>query len=165
MFALLTTLNFNIGMIVYPVMRACEDGWLPRKLAAKNEKYGSAHYILLVFYLIGIVPILIGLDLNTVANSTVILFTIIRGVIAFSAMQLPKKLPELWNKSSFHVSNGRLKAVCIFSMILAALSVVVLLISTSMVQIIGNIAILAFAIIVALLVNKKVTLNPSYTEK
>lgn len=164
MFALLTTLNFNIGMIVYPVLRACEDGWLPKKLAVKNEKYGSAHYILLVFYLIGTVPILIGLDLNTVANSTVILFTIIRGVIAFSAMQLPKKLPELWNKSSFYVNKGKLNAVCIFSMALAALSVAVLLISTSMVQIIGNIAILAFSIMVALLVNKRVTLNPSFTE-
>ena len=145
-------------------MRACEDGWLPRKLAVKNKKYGSAHYILLVFYLIGTVPILIGLDLNTVANSTVILFTIIRGVIAYSAMQLPKKLPDLWNKSSFHVSNGKLKAVCTFSIALAALSVIVLLISTSMVQIIGNIAILAFSIAVALLVNKRVTLNPSFTE-
>ncbi|TGY97412.1 amino acid permease [Petralouisia muris] len=164
MFALLTTLNFNIGMIVYPVLRACEDGWLPRKLAVKNEKYGSAHYILLLFYLIGTVPILIGLDLNTVANSTVILFTIIRGVIAFSAMQLPKKLPELWGKSSFYVNNGKLKAMCIFSMALAALSVAVLLISTSMVQIIGNIAILIFSIVVALLVNKRVTLNPSFTE-
>lgn len=164
MFALLTTLNFNIGMIVYPVLRACEDGWLPRKLAVKNEKYGSAHYILLLFYLIGTVPILIGLDLNTVANSTVILFTIIRGVIAFSAMQLPKKLPELWGKSSFYVNNGKLKAMCIFSMALAAVSVAVLLISTSMVQIIGNIAILIFSIVVALLVNKRVTLNPSFTE-
>lgn len=165
MFALLTTLNFNIGMIVYPVMRACEDGWLPKKLAVKNEKYGSAHYILLVFYLIGLFPILIGLDLNTVANSTVILFTIIRGVIAFSAMQLPKKLPELWNKSSFYVSDGKLKMICIVSMALAALSVAVLLVSTSMVQIIGNVVILTFAIVVALLVNKRVTLNPSFTEK
>lgn len=165
MFALLTTLNFNIGMIVYPVMRACQDGWLPKKLAVRNEKYGSAHYILLVFYLIGILPILIGLDLNTVANSTVILFTIIRGVIAFSAMQLPKKLPTLWKKSSFYVNDGKLKAICIISMALAGLSVVVLLVSTSVVQIIGNIAILTFAIVVALIVNRRVTINPNFTER
>lgn len=35
MFALLTTLNFNIGMIVYPIAGACADGWLPKKLAEK----------------------------------------------------------------------------------------------------------------------------------
>ncbi|MDD7637691.1 MAG: APC family permease, partial [Clostridiales bacterium] len=43
MFALLTTLNFNIGMIVYPMERACKDGWLPAKFAERNNKFGSAH--------------------------------------------------------------------------------------------------------------------------
>lgn len=165
MFALLTTLNFNIGMIVYPVIRACEDGWLPKKLSVRSKKYGSAYLVLVVFYLIGIVPIILGLDINTVANSTVILFTIIRGVIAYSAMQLPKKMPELWGKSKFHVSNGKLKLVCIVSMALAVLSVAVLLISTSMSQIIGNITILLISVVVALTLNKRVDLKPSYSEK
>ena len=165
MFSLLTTLNFNIGMIVYPVMTGCKDGWLPKKLAVKNKKFGSAYLILLLFYLIGIVPILLGLDLNTIANSTVILFTIIRGVIAYSAMQLPKKMPEIWKESKFYVSNGKLKAICIASIIIAALSVLVLLVSTSPVQICGNIGILAFSIIMALIFNKRVHLSPAYEVK
>ena len=165
MFALLTTLNFNIGMIVYPVAGACADGWLPKKLAEKNKKYDTYPYILLVLYLIGLVPILIGLDLNTVANSTVILFTIIRGVIACSALQLPKKMPELWEKSAFHVSNGKLKVICGLSIALATLSVAVLLISTSLPQIIGNIVILVISVVLAFILNKRVTLKPSYTEK
>lgn len=165
MFSLLTTLNFNIGMIVYPVMTGCKDGWLPKKLAVKNKKFGSAYLILLLFYLIGIVPILLGLDLNTIANSTVILFTIIRGVIAYSAMQLPKKMPEIWKESKFYVSNGKLKAICIASIIIAALSVLVLLVSTSPVQICGNIGILAFSVIMALIFNKRVHLSPAYEVK
>lgn len=165
MFALLTTLNFNIGMIVYPVAGACADGWLPKKLAQKNKKFGTYHYILIVLFLIGLVPILVGLDLNTVANSTVILFTIIRGVIACAALQLPKKLPELWEKSAFHVSNGKLKVICGISIALAALSVVVLLVSTSLPQIIGNVVILAISVVLAFALNKRVSLKPSYTEK
>ena len=165
MFSLLTTLNFNIGMIVYPVMTGCKDGWLPKKLAVKNKKFGSAYLILLLFYLIGIVPILLGLDLNTIANSTVILFTIIRGVIAYSAMQLPKKMPEIWKESKFYVSNGKLNAICIASIIIATISVLVLLISTSVVQICGNIGILAFSIIMALIFNKRVHLSPAYEVK
>ena len=145
MFSLLTTLNFNIGMIVYPVMTGCKDGWLPKKLAVKNEKFGSAYLILLLFYLIGIVPILIGLDLNTIANSTVILFTIIRGVIAYSAMQLPKKMPEIWKESKFYVSDRKLKVICIASIVIAAISVLVLLVSTSIIQICGNICILVLS--------------------
>ena len=165
MFALLTTLNFNIGMIVYPIAGACADGWLPKKLAEKNKKFGTYHNILIVLYLIGFVPILIGLDLNTVANSTVILFTIIRGVIAYAALQLPKKMPELWNKSAFHVGSGKLKLICGISIALAALSVVVLLVSTSLPQIIGNIVILLISVALAFALNHRVKLNPSYTEK
>lgn len=165
MFALLTTLNFNIGMIVYPVMRACQDGWLPKGLARKNEKHGSYPYILLVFYLIGIIPIIAGLDLATVANSTVILFTIIRGVIAYSAMQLPKKMPDMWKKSAFYVGDGKLKAVSVIAIALAALSVAVLLISTEKAQIIGNILILLISVAAAMIVNKRVKLSAGYEEK
>lgn len=165
MFSLLTTLNFNIGMIVYPVMTGCKDGWLPKKLAVKNEKFGSAYLILLLFYLIGIVPILIGLDLNTIANSTVILFTIIRGVIAYSAMQLPKKMPEIWKESKFYVSDRKLKVICIASIVITAISVLVLLVSTSIIQICGNICILVFSIIMALIFDKRVHLSPAYEVK
>lgn len=165
MFSLLTTLNFNIGMIVYPVMTGCKDGWLPKKLAVKNEKFGSAYLILLLFYLIGIVPILIGLDLNMIANSTVILFTIIRGVIAYSAMQLPKKMPEIWKESKFYVSDRKLKVICIASIVIAAISVLVLLVSTSIIQICGNICILVFSIIMALIFDKRVHLSPAYEVK
>lgn len=164
MFALLTTLNFNIGMIVFPVSRASADGWLPKKLAVRNEKFGSAHWILLLFYVVAIGPILIGLDLNTVANSTVILFTVIRGVIAYSAMKLPQKLPELWKKSKFYVGDGKLKAICIIAIAIAGLSVVVLLVSTSKEQIIGNITILLISVIAGTIVNKNVHLLPSYEE-
>lgn len=164
MFALLTTLNFNIGMIVFPVSRASADGWLPKKLAVRNERFGSAHLILLMFYIVAIGPIIIGLDLNTVANSTVILFTVIRGVIAYSAMKLPKKLPELWKKSKFYVGDGKLKVICILAMAIAALSVVVLLVSTSKEQIIGNITILLISVIAGTVVNKNVNLTPSYEE-
>lgn len=165
MFSLLTTLNFNIGMIVYPVMTGCKDGWLPKKLAVKNKKFGSAYLILLLFYLIGVVPILLGIDLNTIANSTVILFTVIRGVIAYSAMQLPKKMPDVWKASKFYVSNRKLKAICIVSIVIAAVSVLVLLVSTSMIQICGNICIFVFAVVMALIFNKNVKLSPAYEVK
>lgn len=164
MFALLTTLNFSIGMMVSPVLRACKDGWLPEKLAATNKKWGTPHWILLAFYLVGIVPIIIGLDLTTIANSTVIVTKVCAAIIVYSAMQLPRKLPELWNKSRFYVSNGALKAICIVALIINIVSILLLLISTSTIQIVLNLAILVIGGILALLVHKRVTINMSYTE-
>ena len=164
MFALLTTLNFSIGMMVYPVLRACNDGWLPKKLAATNKKFGSAHWILLVFYLIGIVPIIIGLDLTTIANSTVIVTKVCASIVVYAAMQLPKKMPELWNKSRFHVSDGALKAICIVALAINVVSILLLLVSSSTIQIVLNLVILAVGFVLAQLFHKNVTINMSYSE-
>lgn len=163
-FALLTTLNFSIGMMVFPVLRACKDGWLPKGLAATNKKWGTAHWILLIFYLIGIVPIVIGLDLTTIANSTVIVTKVCASIVVYAAMQLPKKMPELWNRSRFHVSNGILKFVCIFALAINIISIVLLLVSSSAIQIVLNLTILAVGGVIALLRHKQVSINMSYTE-
>lgn len=165
MFALLTTLNFNIGMLVYPVKKASEDGWLPKRLADMNQRFGTAHWIILGIYLISVLPILVGLDLSTIANSTVILTTSIRGVIAFVALALPRKLPELWKKSAFYVSDGKLKVICIIAMILAVVSVLMLLITTSPMQIFGNCCILGVAVVLSLLFHKKVEVKASYKDR
>ena len=165
MFALLTTLNFNIGMLVYPIKKASEDGWLPKSFTATNKKFGTAHWILLAIYLISVLPILVGLDLSTIANSTVILTTSIRGVIAFVALSLPKKMPELWNRSAFHVSDSKLKVLCFIGIFLAGVSVLMLLVTTSTPQIIGNCCILGIAVVLSLVLRNKVHVTASYTEK
>ena len=164
-FALLTTLNFSIGMMTYPALRACKDGWLPKGLATCNKKFGTPHWILLAFYLIGLVPILVGLDLTTVANSTVILTTAIRGVIAYAALRLPKIMPELWGQSKFHVSGTVLKVVCGLTLVITVISIVLLLVSTAPVQILGNCCILALAVVLAFARNRHVKLEANYTAK
>ena len=165
MFALLTTLNFSIGMCTYPALRACADGWLPKGLAVRNKRFGTPHWILLFFYLIGFLPILFGIDLSTVANSTVILTTAIRGVIAYSAMQLPKKMPELWKKSKFYVSDAKLKVMSIITIVITVISILLLLVSTSPVQICCNCGILLVSAVLAFARNRYVKLEANYEAK
>lgn len=165
MFALLTTLNFSIGMMTYPIKRACEDGWLPKKFANCNRRFGTPHWILLAMFLIGFLPILFRINLNTIASSTVILTTSIRGVIAYSSMQLPKRMPELWNRSKFHVGNGALNLIAVITIIIAVLSVLLLIVTSPTAEIIGNMVILACAVVFALVRSKHVNLKPGYTEK
>lgn len=164
MFALLTTLNFSIGMMVYPAMRACEDGWLPKALAQTNKKFGTPHWILLIFYVVSVAPQILGLDVSTVANSTLIVTQVCKIFVLLAAMQLPKKLPELWNKSRMHVSKGVLNAISIAGLVITALSVVLLLVSSSRIQLIINMALLIIAVVLTFIRSSHVTLNPSYTE-
>ncbi len=164
MFALLTTLNFTIGMFVNPVIKACDDGWLPKGFAAKNEKFGTHHWILLFFYLITVVPIIIGLDLNTIANSTVIIIQVCHMFIAYAALFLPVKMPQQWAKSKFHVSDGMLKFICGFTVVLKIACIALLLYSTDTIKIILNLVMLGAATVLMFLRQKKVTINPSFVE-
>lgn len=148
----------------YPVLRACNDGWLPKGLAVSNKKFGTPHLILLAFYLVGIVPIIIGLDLTTIANSTVIVTKVCASIVVYAAMQLPKKMPELWNKSRFHVSDGKLKTLCIIALAINVISILLLLVSSSTIQIVLNLVILVIGFILAQIFHKRVTINMSYTE-
>lgn len=164
MFALLTTLNGGLGSKVYPLVTASGDGWLPSVMARRNRRFGTPHWAFLAIFLLTVVPVAVGLDIAVVANSSVILATSIRILIAFSAMRLPKVMPELWEKSSYHLSDRKVVAICGMSMFLNGCSVVLLIFTKPASQIIGNLTLLCLATIVALVMEKRVTLKVSYEE-
>ncbi len=164
-FALITTLNFSIGMVIMPTMRACEDGWLPKGLATCNKKYGTPHIMLLFFYVIGVTPLLIGIDISTIANSTVILNSFTTLLTVVSAFSLPKKIPEIWNKSEFHVGKNALRFFTALGGSLAGLSALILIVTSSTTEVIINIAILVICTALAIYRAPKVTISASYTEK
>lgn len=164
MFALLTTLNFSIGMLVQPVLVACNDGWLPKSLAKRNKKFGTAHIILICLYIMSIFPIVCGMDITTVANSTAILTTAIRGIICFIALSLPKKMPELWNKSALHVSDTKLKVISWVGIVCAVISVILLFVTSDPAQLCCNGGMLLIALILVFARHKKVNLSTGYSE-
>lgn len=164
MFALLTSMNFSIGMMVYPAMQACEDGWLPKGFAACNKRFGTPHWILLTYFLVGTIPIFLGIDISTVANSSVVINYICLTIVLATTFNLPKKMPELWARSRFHVSDGKLKVICSLCVAVAVFCTLVRLVTSPVAQLLSNLAMLAAAILLAFVRDKKVHLTPSYTE-
>lgn len=162
MFSLLTTLNATIGWITRPVVQAANDGWLPKYLGNLHPKFKTPANALLLFYIIAVIPVILDLDISVVSNSTVILTSVVKAILAFITIRLPQTMPELWNKSKFYVKPGKLKFVCIMGGIVALLQVCLLISTSSMQEIIGNLSILAFSIVYALLRNKKVKMEISY---
>ena len=79
-------------------------------------------------------------------------------------MQLPKKMPDLWGRSRFHVSNSTLNVLCLIALLITVLSTVLLLVTSSTAQLIGNLTMFIVSVILMLIRNKYVHLNPSYTE-
>lgn len=67
MFAVASTLNASFSWCTKGLLIAAEEGWLPKK-AAHISKRGTPTVLLTVFYIVGVIPILTGLSIDTISR-------------------------------------------------------------------------------------------------
>ena len=87
---------------------ACEDGWLPKKLGAVNERFGTPHYSLLFFYLLGAVTIVSGISLGDIARLGFGFLLIVSMIPVLGCAYLPSKYPEEYAHALFRIRPGKL---------------------------------------------------------
>ena len=115
MFALVSSLNAVFSWCTFGIGNAIQDGWLPQWLAKRNEKWGTQHILLGIFYVIGMVPIIMGGTIEFIAvigNNIGLIFSIFP-VLALT--QLAKKRPKEYEKAYFKLPlwlNWLLPLVC-----------------------------------------------------
>ena len=110
MFALTTTLNATLSWVTKPLLQATVDGWFPAFMG-KISKYKTPTVWLTLFYVMGMIPIIFSIDLETVTTLALIIGYIFGVVISLSIVNLPKKVPEIWAASKMHCSTGMLWVV------------------------------------------------------
>lgn len=167
LFALLTTINGTIGYMTKPIVLACRDGWLPRKLGVIHKRFKTPWAVLILCYCMSCLPLVAEINLNTIANSTVILLRFGLALLCFYMMRLPKVMPEAWAHSPYHVSDKKLKFVSILTGILALAQVVVLFVDAAqndIVALIANIVFLVLALILAALTYKRANMTLDYED-
>lgn len=102
MFAVASTLNATFTWCTKGLLIASEEGWLPKQ-AAYIGKSGTPVVLLTIFYIIGAIPILTGLDIDVISrlgnglSLIYVLFPIFTGYLIY------KKNPEAMAKSSFKI--------------------------------------------------------------
>lgn len=119
--ALISPLNGQFSWATKPVYQACLDGWFPKKLAALHKKYNTPVYLLTILYVVGIFPILVGIDFAILGNAVVVLFQICNIMTVLSLYGLEKKYPKIWMDSKFYRSPGTVHFIVIL-----AISVIIL---------------------------------------
>lgn len=147
MFALISTLNAQMACAPKALLQACADGWFPRKLSYIHPKYKTPMVLITFYYLVGLLPILIGFDIGLVANLTVCLNQINFMIISWNVVKLPSLVPEIWEKSSFKMPAGVLK---IWSRVAVAVGIIQLWLlarDLSVPMLIGNVCYFIFALI------------------
>lgn len=102
MFAVASTLNATFTWCTKGLLIAAEEGWLPKQAAAISKK-GTPWVLLTVFYIVGAIPILTGLDISTIArlgngvSLIYVLFPIFTGYLIY------KKNPTAMENSTFKI--------------------------------------------------------------
>ncbi len=116
LFALATNLNATFAWATKSVLIACEDGWLPKRIAVVNDRYKTPHILLTMLLLLGAAPIIADKDMKYIimlGGGLVFIYDFIPLVAAYVFC---KKMPDLFTKATMKISEAKLKAVSILGM-------------------------------------------------
>ncbi len=164
MFALISTINAQYAWATKPIMQACDDGWLPEKLAWLHPKFKTPVVLISILYGIALISIAPGLDISILGNLSLIATNLIYVLINAFLWKLPSLVKEEWENSKFKLNGGMMKFVVASSTAAAVFNVYLNAIQLSASLIIGNVilVVLAFIYSTCRAKGKKVHMEISY---
>lgn len=118
MAALLSSLNAVFAWATKGIKAAIKDGWLPEKMAEENKKFNTPHYLLLMYYIVGMIPIILGKEIRAISviGTNIGLIFSIFPVIA--VMFLVKKNPKAYQNAAFKLPIWAMYLIPITSIII-----------------------------------------------
>jgi APA family basic amino acid/polyamine antiporter len=111
LFALATSINSTFSWATKSLLIACDDGWLPSRLASVNKRFNTPHILLTVILIFGLVPILAGKDLEYIillGGGLVFIYDVIPLIAAF---RFAKKMPDVFGNANMNISERKLKII------------------------------------------------------
>ncbi|MGW7832668.1 APC family permease [Staphylococcus xylosus] len=159
MFALATTLNSTFTWVTKSLLIAIHDGYLPKALGHVNKRFGTPHWLLLIFYIIGAIPIVTGMSLNVVAQLGTGISLIVFAFPALAVTQLPKKYPESYKQSPFKVPYPVLIVIAVTAIIVLLYQSYLLISDLKISYIIGTLVYILLSLAIAQISNSKANLN------
>ena len=143
MIALVSTLNAQMASSPKAILQGCVDGWLPEKIGWLHPKFKTPVIILTFLYVVGLLAILLGLDIEDIASVASLVVQICMCLLNLCVLRLPKILPEAWAKSRFHMSRGMLVTLVVLCTILGVVNIAALASTMSVPLLIGMVAVFA----------------------
>ena len=121
LFAFATSINSTFSWATKSVIIACEDGWLPKGLAAVNKRFNTPHILLTILLVVGSIPIIAGKDMRYIimlGSGLVFIYDIVPLLAAF---YFSKKLPEIFANAHIKMSEKTVKTISMVSVFILLL--------------------------------------------
>ena len=118
LFALATSINSTFSWATKSLLIACEDGWLPKRIAVVNKRFNTPHILLTLILLLGATPIIAGKDLRYIimlGGGLVFIYDLIPLIAAF---MFAKKLPDIFATARMNFSERAIKSISICGVII-----------------------------------------------
>jgi APA family basic amino acid/polyamine antiporter len=113
LFALATSINSTFSWATKSVLVACEQGWLPPRLAVVNARFNTPHILLTCLLALGATPVVAGKDLRYIimlGGGLVFVYDLLPLVAAFL---MARRLPEVFAKARMTMSERTVKTVSV----------------------------------------------------
>ena len=153
-----TTLNSTLSWITKPLLVACDDGMLPRSFGTVS-KNGVPYKLLTFFYIIGMIPLVIRLDISVITKFTTANSLLCKLLVCFALLALATKHGDILNHSTLKVSPAKAKALSIAGVIILCVLSYSLFANLS-ILVVGFLAVLvAISILYSKFIRKDITLE------
>lgn len=123
--AVLTTLNAQLIQIPRNFLVASWDHLLPPRFGNLN-RFGAPHYILFVMLVIGVTPLLLQVDISTIARAATISASLPAFFIYTAVLNISKRYPEQHANSLLPMKRRWLWCFFLFSQLSTAIGVALL---------------------------------------
>lgn len=96
--AIITTINANYARYWATIIRGVDEGWLPHVFAKRN-RHGVPIVLHTLFFLMAIVPNLLGMDIGSLSTLAACIALIPALIPAWGFVSMPEHCPEEWASS------------------------------------------------------------------
>ena len=141
-----TTLNATLSWVTKPLLVACDDGLLPKSLGNVN-KHGVPWKLLTLFYLVGLIPLALQLDIAFITKFTTANSLLSKLFVCFALFALAAKSGDLLNGSSIKMSPAKAKTVAVVGIVVLCILSSSLLLNLSF-KVIGFLVLLAVIVVI-----------------
>jgi basic amino acid/polyamine antiporter, APA family len=117
MFALATTLNGTLSWVTRGMHAAATEKWLPAIFSRQN-KAGIPAALLILFFIVGSIPILTGMDIKSIAAMGIGVNMICELMSVYACYLLPEKNPKAYASSPLQMKRLNLNLLLILATIL-----------------------------------------------
>lgn len=117
-FAIATSMLGAIQMVRYPILKVAEDGWLPR-FCTRTTKGGYPWVVYIVYYIMSIVPVLLGFSLDVIVSMVMIPSMLMNVYMNLACIKIIRDYPGQWIKSFMHMPRSIMNIICILAALCA----------------------------------------------